>query len=200
LSLKAYYGIVLSGVLLVGNAPLFAKDPSGNFTVKGVGVFDCNAYLVAAKSDGQELAQYAGYLTGYVSAYNEHVPDTFELLPWQTVETLMKLMLRRCAQRPEANFGTTVTEMAHYFQRHKLTHLSEQVQIGESPLKVYPPVLKDIEKALERRGYATGDVAASLAKFQRDENLPPSDEIDQLTFLLLLHGDPVDAGGQGQNE
>ena len=175
-------------MLIVWVAPAASKDRDGNFTVKGVGVLDCKAYLAAANGGEHELAQYAGYLTGYISAYNEHVPDTFDLLPWQTVETLMKLMLRRCTQMPGANFGGTVTEMANYFSDRKLTAMSEQVQIGNSKIKVYPSVLAEIKAALARRGYPVGDVETSLRQFQRDQKLSENDGISQQVLLSLLYG------------
>ena len=198
--MKVFFEIIFLYALLVWTMPVAGKDRDGNFTVKGVGVLDCNAYLSAANTGGQELAQYAGYLTGYISAYNEHVPDTFDLLPWQTVETLMKLMLRRCTQVPSANFGAAVTEMANYFSDRKLTAMSGRVRIGTSELVVYPPVLADIKAALARRGYSTEDLETSLIQFQRDENLSQSDGISQQVLLRLLYGRSGDKASRGQPE
>ena len=67
--------------------PASASDAGGMFAVKGVGALSCGAYLAAADAGDRELAQYSGYIAGYLSAYNEHREATFDLVPWQSMET-----------------------------------------------------------------------------------------------------------------
>ena len=166
-----------------------ARDSDGLFAVKGVGALNCAAYTRAAEAGNQELAQYSGYLAGYVSAYNEHQPETFDLLPWQSMETLMLIMLRRCRQVPDASFGVAVTEMARYFDGHKLEKLAERIRLSgaEGSIELFEPVVADVRAALEQRGYATDDLYTSLQQFRRDQHLPPATDNMQTALLSLLY-------------
>jgi hypothetical protein len=150
---------------------------------------NCAAYVRAASAGDHELAQYSGYLAGYVSAYNEHRSDTFDLLPWQSMETMMLLMLSRCRDVPETSFGVAVIDMAKFFERGKLGKLEERVQIGdeESAMEVYAPVAAEIRAALAERGYPVDDLNASLKKFRLDQNLPPATNNMQMLLMRLLY-------------
>ena len=145
--------------ILVGCAAseLCAKDHKGMFAVKGVGVLNCQAFIDAAEEVDRELAQYAGYITGYISAVNEVQDDTFDLLPWQHVDTVMLLMLQRCRQAPAMNFGAALSQLAKYFDQHKMTSLADRVRVGagDDDTELYEPVVADIKAALVRWGYET---------------------------------------------
>jgi len=171
-----------------------AKDQNGMFAVKGVGVLNCEAYIEAAEAVDRELAQYAGYLTGYMSAFNEVQPNTFDLLPWQHVDTVMLLMLQRCRRAPQMNFGSAVSEMARYFEQHKLTSLAARIRVGsgDNGTELYEPVVAEIKAALLRWGYPTLDLNASLEQFQRDQDLTGEDAFGQRTLLRLLYGQEDD--------
>ena len=123
-------GSFLTIIALFSASAVCAKDQNGLFAVKGVGVLNCQAYVAAAEAGDRELAQYAGYITGYVSAVNEVQDDTFDVMPWQHVDTVMLLMLQRCRQSPQTNFGATVTQLVRYFDQNKLTSQAEQVRVG----------------------------------------------------------------------
>ena len=179
-------------VILIGcsASAVCAKDQNGNFAVKGVGVLNCKAYIDAAEAGERELAQYAGYLTGYVSAFNEVHPDTFDLLPWQHVDTVMLLMLQRCRRAPQKNFGAAVAEMVRYFDLHKMTSLADRIRVGQGDngTELYEPVVADIRAALARWGYSNEDLNASLKQFQRDQKLTREGPFGQRTLLKLLYG------------
>ena len=185
---------VLAILLAFAAGSVCAEDQNGMFAVKGVGVSNCEAYIAAAEEGERELAQYAGYLTGYFSAVNEVQTDTFDLLPWQHVDTLMLLMLQRCRTDPQKNFGSTVSEMARFFDQHKLTSMADQVRVGvgDDNTAIYEPVLAEIKAALERWGYPTVDLNASLKQFQRDQNMVGEGAFGQRTLLKLLYGQEDD--------
>ena len=179
---------LLAAVAVIVAPAAAARDDNGLFTVKGVGALDCAAYVRTAKAGGQGLAQYSGYLAGYVSAYNEHQPDTFDLLPWQSMETLMLLMLRRCQQTPDLSFGVAVTQMARYFEASKLARQSERLRLGDDKgaIELYAPVVADVRDALARRGYPIADLYASLEQFRIDQQLPAAIDNLQTALLRLL--------------
>ncbi|MCZ6640297.1 MAG: hypothetical protein O7F71_01865 [Gammaproteobacteria bacterium] len=182
--------------ILIGCAAsaVCAKDQNGMFAVKGVGVLKCEAFIDAAEEGDRELAQYAGYLTGYVSAFNEVRPNTFDLLPWQHVDTVMLLMLQRCRRSPQMNFGSAVSGMARYFDQRKLTSLADRIPVGtgENGTELYEPVVAEIKAALVRWGYPTVELTASLKQFQADQKLSGEDAFGQRTLLKLLYGQKED--------
>jgi len=183
--------VVFLSVLVACTASMAcAKDQDGMFAVKGVGVLNCKAFIEAAREGDRELAQYAGYITGYISAVNEVQPDTFDLLPWQHIDTVMLLMLQRCRRDPQINFGAAVSGMASYFDQYKLSDRAEKISVGaaDSGVELYEPVVAQIEVALERWGYTTRDLDASLRHFQTDQKLTEEDTFGQRTLLKLLYG------------
>jgi hypothetical protein len=182
--------------MVLGWAPgmAVAADQNGMFAVKGVGALNCEAYVNAAEAGDRDLAQYAGYITGYISAVNEVQPDTFDLVPWQHVDTVMLLMLQRCRQMPELNFGAAVAQMARYFGQHRLAGPADRVS-GTSEgdgADLYEPVVTEIKAALGRWGYPTEDLKASLREFQNDLELTGEGEFGQQTLLKLLYGKAPD--------
>lgn len=184
--------IVVAAMLLLAAArPPLAADANGLFSIKGVGTLRCDAYVKAAETGSSELPLYAGYVAGWVSSYNENQPDTFDLLPWQDMQTVMLLMLKRCQQYPSITFGATMTQFARFFDDRKLESLPERITLGdgEESLVLFAPVVDDVRVALAKRGYATEDLYASLRKFQRDQQLPAAADNIQTTLLRLLYSD-----------
>ena len=183
---SAYLVVVTA---LATSAPATAGDANGNFAVKGVGALDCAAYIRAAEAGDRELAQYSGYLAGYVSAYNEHRSDTFDLLPWQSMETLMLIMLRRCRQVPETSFAVAVSDMARYFDTGRVEELGDRIRYGDgdSAIELYEPVAAAVLAALEERDYPTDDLYRSLQQYREDQDFPPATDNLQTAILTLLY-------------
>ncbi len=182
----------LAGCLALAG-PVGARDVRGLFTVKGVGVLDCAAYIEAAEAGDEQLAHFAGYVTGYVSAYNEHVAETYDLLPWQHMDTVMIVILQRCRKDPTRNFGLAVSEVATFFSDGRLEGIAgrETVGEGDAAVEMYGPVLRSLRKALLDRGYLAtpdGDFTAAVKAAQRDFSQDPTGVPDQVTMLRLLHG------------
>jgi hypothetical protein len=196
---RALAGCVVGCLALAGAVD--AKDVRGLFTVKGVGVLDCAAYIEAAEAGDEQLGQFAGYVTGYVSAYNEHVAQTYDLLPWQHMDTVMIVILQRCQKDPTRNFGLAVSEVATFFSDGRLKGIAgrETVGEGEAAVEMYGPVLRSLKEALVARGYLNtpdGDFTAAVRAAQVDFDQEPTGVPDQVTMLRLLHGAPKRAADE----
>ena len=184
---------VSAGLLVVialsASTTATAGDANGKFAVKGVGALDCDAYIRAANAGDRELAQYSGYLAGYVSAYNEHRAETFDLLPWQSMETLMLIMLRRCRQVPDSLFAVAVSDMARHFDAGRLEELIDRIRYGDgdSAIELYEPVATAVLAALEERDYPTDDLYRSLQQYREDQDFPPATDNLQTAILTLLY-------------
>lgn len=58
----------------------------------------CSAFIRAYDQRSNDAFVLAGWLTGYLSAINQHAAETFDLAPWQSTEVLMLLAKDLCAQ------------------------------------------------------------------------------------------------------
>ena len=175
---------------IIASASLCAKDSNGSFAVKGVGALNCNDFIGAAAKDTPELQQYAGYLAGYVSAYNELNPETFDLLPWQQLDTVMLLILQRCKQSPGSSVAGVVSQIARYFAENKVNLATDKIEVKGPELSVYlyPSVITQIKQALAKRGYETEDLWAAMAKYKQDKLLVGTHPFEQLILMKLLYG------------
>lgn len=187
--------MALSLTLQLSVAIAAADEEKRLFAVKGLGALDCAAYLQAVEEGSAKLAPYAGYISGYVSAYNEQAPQTYDLLPWQTIDTVMIVVARRCQQIPSLRFGVALSQVATYFRRQRLRELPERVSFGtgEDAVELYSPIADQLTEALLQRGYLDkrdGDVTSALRAAQTDLGLDVTGIPDQFTLLRLFYTKP----------
>jgi len=181
-------------VSLAGPAP--AADPRGLFSVKGVGTADCQRYLNARKEGGREYFVFAGYLGGYLTAHNQLSEATFDIVPWQTIDTIAGMMSSFCAKNPTANFAVAVTRLVKFLEPERLAVGSETVEakVGTSGVTIYRETLRRAQMKLAEAGHYRGTpdgqftpvTRAALEKFQSAKGLPKTGLPDQVTLLRLL--------------
>ena len=170
-----------------------AKDAQGLFTVKGVGAVGCTAYLEAVLAGGESLTPYAGYISGYISAYNEQANGTYEILPWQTMDTVMIVVAQRCQQESALGFGVAMTQIAGLFREQRLRKLPDRVRFGTgtTAVEMYAPVAQQLKVILQERGYlkhANGNTSAAVRAAQKDFGLEATGVPDQAILLRLFYG------------
>jgi len=168
-----------------------AKDINGSFAVKGVGALSCNDFIQAASADAPILQQYAGYVSGYVSAYNELENNTFDVLPWQQLDSFMLLLLQGCKQTPDSTVGGAVSRITRYFSPNSLHKNAEKVEIKgqEQAVYFYPIVVEQIKEALLEQGYDGDDLWSAMYQFQQDKKLLGKHPFEQLILMKLLYGE-----------
>jgi hypothetical protein len=178
--------ILLLGVICNADA----KDLKGSFAIKGVGTLTCQMFLDAAASDAVILQQYAGYVTGYVSAFNELSNETFDLLPWQQLDTYMLLLLQQCKEKPQVTVGSAVSQIARYFKAKKIKVAAQTIEIKGAGIKLhfYPEVVRQIKTELKRKGYDTSDIWQAMVQFKQDNSLKGKHPFEQLILMKLLYG------------
>lgn len=167
-----------------------AKDSEGAFAIKGTGALSCSDFIKAASEDAPILQQYAGYVSGYISAYNELTDNTFDILPWQQLDTVMLLMLQGCRQTPKSTVAGAVSRIAQYFSANAVPKNTEKVEIkGDGqPVYLYPIVIKQIQTALVEQGYEGKDLWRSMSQFQQDRRLKGRHPFEQMILMKLLYG------------
>ena len=193
------YLVPFLAALLAG--PAHAEGPDGSFAIKGAGLQTCGAFLDSAQARNDDLSLYAGWIDGYVTAQNQHLPETFDLAPWQTTGTLVSLVGQICQQSDrDMRFIDAAGGVIRALLPQRLTETSNAsgIDMGTSRTVVYDAVVQRAEEALAERGFDPGPAdgtfddatADALAAFQRDEGIPVTRLPDQQTlFALLLKGD-----------
>ena len=187
---------LLLALLLSLAGPARAADTRGLFSVKGVGTADCQRYLNARKEGGREYFVFAGYLGGYLTAYNQITEGTFDIVPWQTLDTIAGMLSSFCTKNPTANFVVAVTRLVKFLEPERLAVGSETVEakVGSSAVTIYRETLRRAQLKLAESGHYHGTpdgqftpiTQAALEKFQSDKGLPKTGLPDQVTLLRLL--------------
>jgi len=195
--MKWLTSVTLSLALLALVAgPARAADTAGRFSVKGVGTATCQTYLDTAHNKDRELLLFAGYLGGYVTAYNQLSGDTFDILPWQTVETLLGLLDNYCRKHPEANYAAAVSQLMVVLKADRLPAASETVdaRTETGAVTLYRETLQRTQQRLGELGDPTAVVSdtfdeptrQALIRYQHDHELPETGLPDQRTLFRLL--------------
>lgn len=178
-----------------------AADSNGDFAVKGVGTSSCRDYLEARAAGGDAYLLYGGYIGGYVTAFNQLRSDTFDVLAWQTVDTLTRMLASFCEKRPGSRFAAVLAHLAELLEPERITRKSPGVGAGAPGPKVTPKVIMYVE-ALRRlqvklaqlglyhgqpHGSFDSGTRESLERFQRAHELPPTGVPDQVTLFVLRY-------------
>ncbi len=188
---------LLALALVAGADAAEAADDAGLFAIKGAGLQDCAAFIEAVAAGSPDLALYAGWIDGYVTALNQFTPDAFDFAPWQNAQTMLGLTQSVCsAAPPETRFMDAFADLARILAPHRLTAQSpiEAVQVGGRGALVYRAVVAAAQTRLAALGHYEGAadgafdeaVSAALAAFQRAEGLEAHGLPDQPTLFALL--------------
>ncbi len=179
----------LLALVFVCAGPVHSADSSGDFVVKGAGATPCSQFISAAKEGGAEaLSEYGGYVAGYTSAYNEMSPATYDVWAWQTMDTLMLLLLQRCRQSPDLNFGAAVMELTRYYSATRVANRETKRRVGSeaSGLYLYESAYQKLLEALRREGYPTEDPYASMMQYKVDNKVMHTANVYQILLLRLI--------------
>lgn len=174
-----------------------AADDAGNFSVKGVGTTTCQNYLDARQAGGEAYILYGGYIGGYVTAYNQFQPQTFDVLPWQSVDTVMRMLARFCNKSPDSLFAAVLSRLMKVVADERLQQNSPAVQIGDADTgaALYAETLRRTQDKLSALGLYRGtpsgrydeETRRALERFQQAKGLTVTGVPDQVTLFLLSY-------------
>ena len=194
--------LLLLGLAAAGSA--FGVTPERRFAVKGVGRATCSRFLEAQQERNAEYPVYGGWINGYLTALNQTQPEVFDLVSWQTTDTLARSLRAHCRQHPDKLFYLAMIEMARALAPHRLVDESELVEAveGEQKIMLYRATLARAQKALADQGYRVGaadggfgpQTARALRAFQEKNGLTPNGLPDQPTLSVLFHRAPPESG------
>lgn len=179
----------------------FAADRDGKFALDGGGAVPCGQFLQARDSKAPEVALFAGWIDGYLSAVNQMRPDTYDITPWETSDLLLMLVENYCRDNPKEAFGLAVNRLGAALAKDRLTQLSPVMVAGHkgAVVSVYEEVIVRVHKALTERKYLpkeaepkfTPEMRAALEKFQQERKIPVTGLPDQKTLFALFVPPPA---------
>ncbi|WP_340108834.1 peptidoglycan-binding domain-containing protein [Pikeienuella sp. HZG-20] len=174
-----------------------AADADGAFAIKDAGAQTCGAFLKAWDEGNRDLAQYAGWLSGYLTGLNQFTDGAYDLAPWQSTETLLGMTRSACGQVPEETrfldaFARLIQQMAP--MALSASSKLEGVRRGGRGFAIYSAVLDAAKRRLAAEGFAPGPVEAEFDQtasdaflaFQKARGLEETGLPDQKTLFELF--------------
>lgn len=182
------------------STPAPAVDDDGRFALRGVGLATCDQFLKAIEERQENVLLSGGWLEGYLTAVNQFRPDTFDIAPWQTTETLLTLLKHNCERNREQRFFAIVNSMVDFFASKRLEQQAERIvaEAGEQKVVIYKEVLADAQKELIEQGLLDGSAdgqfgpktQSAFEAFQKQQSIQVTGVPDQMTLWRLLSESP----------
>ncbi|MCP5153397.1 MAG: peptidoglycan-binding protein [Ectothiorhodospiraceae bacterium] len=193
---------ILLTVAIFTTASLFspptpAADPQGRFGIKGPGATTCSTFVDAIRRRTENAYLYGGWVYGYLTSFNQFAPDTFDVAPWEDLETLVDYLVAHCERQPDQSFAQAVFQLAEALKVSRLTVPSTVIEAtsGGNRVRIYEAVLRRAQEALVARGHLAADgvtgmydepTRAALTAFQTAARLTVTGLPDRFTLHQLL--------------
>lgn len=182
-------------IYLSSNA--LAADRDGKFAAKGAGRKACEDFVISAQQKDSEFLLYAGWLEGYLSAYNQFQNDNYDISPWQTTELFLVLLQRHCKDNNKIKFLDATNAMIKAFYPIRLDSEDTvlKVQVNDASAYYYQEILLRAKTRLKKMGFYknevsgdefTADDVRAFSDYQQKLNLKVTGLPDQNTLTTLF--------------
>lgn len=186
-----------AAVLLVSALTAWSADDSGAYAVDGVGSRTCADLSKAFETrDDRLLGAFAAWTDGFMTGYNVHSAQTFDITPWQTVELTLTKMNVFCKDNPQTAFVEALGKLIAVLREGRLLQADALVLLrsGKQGVYMYRTMIPRLKAALQAEGFAVASpdgafddaMAIALKGFQRREGIAESGLPDQPTLNALL--------------
>jgi hypothetical protein len=173
-----------------------AADGRGQFSVKGIGMLSCEAFVRAKDNKESAYFHFGGWIEGYLSASNKHLKKTFDIAPWQTTETIATITYTACKKNPEASFAGIVDEIAGRLSQSSLDKPSKVLKLTHGKYSVsIPAITYEVAKnKLETLNLVEDEsteeeTRKAFIQYQIRKGLPQTGLPDQYTLWNLLESE-----------
>ncbi|MBB4210105.1 putative peptidoglycan binding protein [Rhodothalassium salexigens DSM 2132] len=172
------------------------SDADGRFAVKGAGNMACSEFQETLGEKSVQFGVYAGWVAGYVTGLNQAETETYDLMGWHSVTSLLLAVDAYCSRVEDRPFHQAVGQVVALMGNDRLTAFSPSVTLGEGgeAVSVYAETVRRIKQKLKQRGFYDGavnteyDAATSEAikAVQEQAQLRPTGLPDQPTLTALF--------------
>ena len=189
-------GIALAFSLMLCAGVAQSADSERRAAIKGVGGRACAEYVQSLTDKSPVFYQFGGWMSGYLSAYNQAAPETFDIVSWATADTLAQILAHHCDANPQLGFYQAIEAMIRWLESDRLQEFSELVEVtaGETTLRMYQGAMRLVQETLKSKGYYDGAVdglygprtGTAITAFQKDAQVELTGIPDQNTLVRLL--------------
>lgn len=187
-------------IVLAGLPPVsaYAAEDDGRFAVHGVGRAACADFTRVRAAGSAEYRQFGGWISGYITALNQMAPKTFDLVAFETLDTLSQYISNYCQKNPKSTFIEAARAVTLVMGPTKIEKFEGFIEFpGQPPIRLYKQVAAAAVARLRQLGHA-GDIdphdveamSAALQAFQADNGLEQTGRPDQVTLSRLIRTPP----------
>lgn len=172
-----------------------ALDDNQAYAIKGAGIASCSKFLESMAGVDKAYFVYGGWLEGYFTASNKYLPKTYDIVPWQSTQLMLKTVESVCKQSPEMTLNNVVQMLVTDLASQRITMGTKFVRLGEGYSNVFQEeVVIRIKKALTDRGFYSGELSAeytdsvksALREYQKSVGQEETGMPNQATLFLLF--------------
>lgn len=111
-----YARSLLTAALLASPMLTKAADSDSRYLIWGLGQNSCNNYN-QARAAGDD--SYKHYISGYLTAYNAFVPDTYSITPGMDLSAITAWLDSYCADSQMASFADALHHLAEQMREKR---------------------------------------------------------------------------------
>ena len=170
----------------------------GDHSIRGVGIASCEVFVNQLGNDRHEKFLFAGWLNGYITAWNQTKEDTFEVASWQTLDTLAEYLRKYCTDNPDKTFYSAVSAMVTRLMPYRLNERSDMIRFknNNESVVIYQTVLQRVKDELEKGSFLKNSdrnsseyISEALREYQKSKGIDDSGLPDQPTLhRMFLYG------------
>lgn len=113
-------------VLILCSGPLLAKDMHQRHAVFGVGGESCGSYLKARSAGGNRFNAYYDWITGYLSAFNLIVANTYDILGEHRITDALKRLDDYCSSHNDEVFITAMAMLTEVYYGERTNFIKDE--------------------------------------------------------------------------
>lgn len=173
-----------------------AEDVDGRYAIKGVGQMSCATFNEALDAEREDAKAALIWLSGYLTGINASVPETFDVVSWQSEGMIAQALRNRCASSPEEPLAQAIAAMVETMKLDRISSSDEAVTIdvGERSRVLYRSVIRrmqselsQIDEKIDESGVFDKRTENALRTFQRQSDLAATGFPDSITLFRLFN-------------
>ena len=191
----------LFGILAVlAGEPARAADAQGQYGIRGAGLVSCAVYEREREARSPVYQVIAGWIDGYITGINQHAPDTYDIMSFESTEMLAAMISENCKKQPDARVFAVLNAAIKQAADDRLRNPSTKVKVslGGRSVLLYEEVLRRLQQKLTGAGFYRGPVDGTfndatreaLGKYQASVKLDPTGFPDQVTLWRIFRSSP----------
>jgi len=176
--------------------PIYAADAQGQYGIRGAGLVSCVLYEREREARSPVYQVIAGWMDGYITGVNQHTPDTYDALSFESTEMLAAVVSENCKNHPNTPVFTVLDAVIKQIADDRLRGPSGKVEVklGERSVLLYEVVLQRLQRRLAAAKFYRGPIDGTfsdatqkaLGKYQSANGLKPTGFPDQVTLWHIF--------------